>query len=99
MHIIGRKVLTDAAKRYPVGRRLGAWEKVALKAKWRSLEEVRETYPSADGVRVARDQIRTGFNIGGNSFRLITEIDYERQTVLITHMLTHAEYAKDDWKK
>jgi len=31
--------------------------------------------------------------------RLITEIYYEDQTLLIRHILTHAEYDKEDWKK
>ena len=59
-------------------------------------------YPHADGVPVGKgDQKRayTVFNIGGNDFRLITEIFYDDQTVLIRHVLTHAEYDKEDWKK
>jgi HigB_toxin, RelE-like toxic component of a toxin-antitoxin system len=39
------------------------------------------------------------FNIVGNDLRLITEISYVDQTVLIRHVLTHAEYDKEDWKK
>jgi mRNA interferase HigB len=39
------------------------------------------------------------FNMLGNSFRLITEINYKRQKVYLRHVLTHAEYDKGDWKK
>ena len=44
-------------------------------------------------------RVYTVFNIGGNDFRLIAEIFYDDQTVLIRHVLTHAEYDKEDWKK
>jgi mRNA interferase HigB len=81
---------------------LDSWSRIAKRARWGSLENVRQTYPYADGVTVEKgDQKRvyTVFNIGGNDFRLVTEIFYDDQTVLIRHVLTHAEYDKKDWKK
>ena len=39
------------------------------------------------------------FNIGGNDFRLLTEVFYHDETVLIRHVLSHADYDKEDWKK
>ena len=41
----------------------------------------------------------TVFNVKGNNFRLITESFYEDQTILVRHVLTHAEYDKGNWKK
>jgi mRNA interferase HigB len=38
------------------------------------------------------------FNIGGNKYRLITAIHYNRQLVFTLRVLTHAEYSRDDWK-
>ena len=55
-------------------------------------------YRHADGVSVG-DRVYTVFNISGNRYRLVTEIYFEDQTILIRHLLTHAEYDKDDWKK
>jgi len=63
-----------------------------------NLEEVRRTYSHADGVPVG-ERVFTVFNISGNSFRLVAEIYYDDQTILIRHVLTHAEYDKDGWKK
>ncbi|MFB2976909.1 type II toxin-antitoxin system HigB family toxin [Microseira sp. BLCC-F43] len=32
------------------------------------------------------------------AYRLITLVDYKYQKVFIRHVLTHAEYDKEDWK-
>ncbi len=99
MHVISRKKLKEAASRHSgieVG--LDTWFRVAKKARWHGLDDIRKTYPSADGVR-AGDKIYTVFNIGGNNFRLIVKIEYEYQKIFIKNVLTHAEYDKGDWKK
>jgi len=99
VHIISRKTLKGAAKRLS-GSRIGldTWFQIAKKARWRSLEDIRETYRSADGVTVG-DKTYTVFNIGGNKFRLIVKIEYHRQEIYIKQVLTHSEYNKGDWKK
>lgn len=73
---------------------LAAWYKIARKAKWQNIVEVRQDYPHADLV-----ESFVVFNIAGNNYRLIAEIHFESQLVLIRHILTHAEYDKDKWKK
>ena len=70
-----------------------AWYKTAKRAAWRNLAEVRQVYPHADLVGRY-----TVFNIGGNKYRLIAEINYQYQQILIRRILTHEEYDKDDWK-
>ncbi|HWE49827.1 MAG TPA: type II toxin-antitoxin system HigB family toxin [Bryobacteraceae bacterium] len=77
---------------------MDAWYRVAKSATWKNLEEVRGVYPHADGVP-AEEKVFTIFNVMGNSFRLVTGINYEGQTIFIKHVLTHAEYDKGDWKK
>ncbi len=103
MHIISRKKLLEAGKQHgtKVASALDSWYRIAKVARWGSLEDVRKIYPHADGVTVGKsDQRRvyTAFNIGGNNVRLITEIFYNDQTVLVRHVLTHAEYDKEHWK-
>jgi len=39
------------------------------------------------------------FNIGGNKYRLIAAIHFNRGKVYIRDVLTHAEYDKERWKK
>jgi mRNA interferase HigB len=73
---------------------LRAWYQVARQATWHSLDELHRTYPSADPV-----ERFTVFNVGGNDFRLITRVEYERQEIYIRATLTHAEYDKGEWKR
>jgi mRNA interferase HigB len=40
----------------------------------------------------------TVFNIKGNKYRLILDIDYEEQVAYFKYFLTHAEYNKEQWK-
>jgi mRNA interferase HigB len=73
---------------------LNSWYKIARKADWKSIVEVKQTYRHADAVGTC-----TVFNIRGNNYRLITLIDYHKQRILILSVLTHAEYDKEKWKK
>jgi mRNA interferase HigB len=72
---------------------LNAWYKVARNAEWRSLDAVRKVYPHADFVGSY-----TVFNIRGNRYRLIAQVNYQFQQVLIREILTHEEYDKEKWK-
>jgi mRNA interferase HigB len=94
VHVISRKKLRDAAERHAeLSGSLEAWYRLAKKAAWRSLAEVRQLFPSADAVGRF-----TVFNIKGNGYRLITEINYRYGRLYIRHVLTHAEYDKGAWK-
>jgi mRNA interferase HigB len=73
---------------------LNTWYKTAKNATWKNLSEVKNTYPHADLYGSC-----TIFNISGNKYRLVVKIDYQGQIILIKHIMTHAEYDKDKWKK
>ena len=95
MHIISRKKLKDAAARHPeLERPLDAWFRIVKKASWKNLADVRKTFSSADAVGKW-----TVFNSKGNEFRLITEINYAGSRVYLRHVLTHAEYDRQGWKR
>ncbi len=95
LHVISRTKLLEAAKVHSelVGP-LDVWYRIARKARWTNLMEVRQVFPSADAVGEF-----TVFNIKGNAFRLITEINYRTGKVFLRHVLTHAEYGKEGWKE
>lgn len=94
MHVISRKKLKEAAERHgELEGPLDAWFRVAKKAAWRNLTDVRKTFSTADSVNKW-----TVFNIKGNQYRLITEINYVFGRIYICHVLTHAEYDRGGWK-
>ena len=59
---------------------------------------MRVAYPSADPVDCC-----LVFNVGGNRYCLICRVTYanewQRGTLLFKHLLTHAEYDKNRWRK
>jgi mRNA interferase HigB len=95
LHIISRKKLKETATRHgDIEATLDVWFHIAKRASWQNLTDVRKTFASADLVNRW-----TVFNIKGNRYRLITEINYRFQRVYIRHALTHAEYDKEEWKR
>ena len=86
------KLLRDFAQKHPNTRSaLNHWYRLIRGKNFRSIAELREVFPHADRV-----EGWTVFNIGGNKARLIATIHYAQQSVLIRHVLTHAEY--DRWR-
>jgi mRNA interferase HigB len=74
---------------------LKAWYKEAEKAEWKSTQDIKKKFQSADfltGNRVI-------FNIAGNKFRLIVKIKYKYKIVYIRFVGTHEEYNKIDASK
>ncbi|HEY0545913.1 MAG TPA: type II toxin-antitoxin system HigB family toxin [Pyrinomonadaceae bacterium] len=95
MNTISFKAIREFVSSYPDSKAsLTAWYKIAKKARWRNLAEVRQIYPHADPVG-----IYTIFNIRGNHYRLVVEINYQYQQILIRKILTHEEYDQGKWKQ
>jgi mRNA interferase HigB len=95
LHVISRKKLLEAAIAHgDLYAPLDVWYLIAKKAEWHSLEDARGVVPSADGVGQF-----TVFNIKGNGFRLIAEINCQTQRLYVRHVLTHALYDKGGWKR
>ncbi|MGB7157370.1 MAG: type II toxin-antitoxin system HigB family toxin [Tepidisphaeraceae bacterium] len=78
---------------------LRSWLAASLKAEWLNLQDVRKTFPHADGVKVKSGRTVTVFNVRGNKHRLIVTIDYPTGVVNVLTVLTHAEYDKEKWKE
>ena len=75
------------------------WHSAVEDAQWHDLAQVRVKFPYADQVRVASGRPVTVFNIGGNKYRLIAAIHYNRGIIYVMRIYTHKEYDVIDWKE
>jgi len=95
MHVISKSALVTFWKKHPDAENpLQAWYKTMERETFADFNDLRATFASADYV----DGL-TVFNIGGNKYRLIASIHYNRKKVYIQAVLTHAEYDRGSWKK
>ncbi len=95
MRVISRKRLKEFWEQNPDAKSdLEAWYRVAKKATWQNIAEVRQVYRHADAVGNC-----TVFNIRQNRFRLVTKIEYRIQRIYIKFVLTHVEYDREEWKR
>jgi len=95
MHSISRRALREFWEKHPDSKSsLMRWFKIVQKTDFDSFASLRKVFPSADKV----DQWIV-FNIGGNKYRLIASVHFNRNKVYIRHVLTHAEYDRGVWKK
>jgi mRNA interferase HigB len=69
-----------------------AWVEEVRDAGWRSMQDIKARYASASVI----SRQRVVFNIKGRRYRLDALVDFERQSVLVVRIGTHAEY--DTWK-
>ncbi len=94
VYVIASFVAPLAQKHTDAFTPLDDWYRTAKAAKWKNLIEVREFYPYADLVGKY-----TVFNIKGNEYRLIVEINYRKQTIYLRFILTHPEHDRGEWKR
>jgi mRNA interferase HigB len=95
LHVISRKKLLEAVRDHAdLSAPLDVWYRIAKLASWKDIVEARRQFPSADAVGKY-----TVFNIKGNAYRLVTEIYYKSQVILVREVLTHGEYDKEGWKQ
>ena len=94
MHVISKKALREFWEKYSDSQTpLRRWFTLITKNSFRSFTELRAVFPSADIV----DDL-TVFNIGGNKYRLVASIHFNRGKVYIRSVLTHEEYDREGWK-
>lgn len=90
MHVISRKALAEFWKVHPPARGpMAAWFKVMASAAFTDFAAVRATFNSADKVEKF-----TVFNVGGEGYRVVTAIHFNRQKLYVRHVFTHAEYER-----
>ena len=91
MRVIAKKILREFwLKQTDSEQQLRTWFKEASKAKWSSPNDLKLDYPTASILKGGR----VVFNICGNKYRLIVNINYLRKWVFIRFIGTHDEYRK-----
>lgn len=71
-----------------------SWYEEAISANWDSPNALKEQYHNASII----NHKRVVFNIHGNSFRLIVDIEYRLKIVFIVWFGTHKQYDSIDVK-
>ena len=95
MHVISfRRLREFFADHADAEAPLRRWFKIADKARWLDFAEFKASCPSAD--RVGHLIV---INVGGNKYRVIVEVFFRDQVVLIRRVLTHREYDTEEWKR
>ena len=93
MRIFTKRTLREFWQRHTDAERsLTRWHHEVEQADWSTPYQVKERFPSASiiaGNRVV-------FNINGNAYRLVAEIDYAHRRVYIRFVGAHAEYDRID---
>jgi mRNA interferase HigB len=90
MRLIKRKVLDEFGTRYPQARGpLEHWYHLVKAGNWKGPADVKRVFGvSVDFVA----KNRAVFDVKGNEYRLIAEINYHTQVVFIRFVGTHSEY-------
>ena len=91
MRILGRDIIEKFKKRHPQSRHpLDDWTVLIEKIDCANFPELMRIFNSVDYVKPD-----TIFDISGNKYRLISQVDYRLQAVAVKKVMTHEEY--DRW--
>ena len=93
MRVIAKKMLREFWEKHADSEEyLKVWYSEASKARWGNPSDIKADYVKASILKSGR----VVFNICGNKYRLIVDINYVRQWVFICFIGTHSEYNKVD---
>lgn len=91
MRVISRKTLVDFYQKpgnEDSRRALESWFAEAEHAHWKSPHEIKEKYQSCSPI----GNNRIVFNIGGNKYRLVVNVNYSTEIIYIRFVGTHKQY-------
>lgn len=91
--IFSKSTLREFWEKYPETEQyLKTWYDTAIRAEWKTPNEVKSTYVNAS---ILKDS-RIVFNIKGNAYRMIAKFNFEKQWVFVRFIGTHHEYDNID---
>jgi mRNA interferase HigB len=92
MKVFGKDKLNEFTKKHKDAQtQIEAWHAEALNSEWETPQDIKDRYSAASFV-----QNKVVFNIKGNNYRLVVDLDYDERIVVVLFAGTHAEY--DDIK-
>ena len=93
MRLLTRKYIVFSCTKHSSAKtRLQAFVAEIEAATWNKPSDIIAAYPTADVISGKRFV----FNIKGNQFRLIADVDFKRELFFVVWFGTHAEYDKLD---
>ncbi len=96
MRIIAVKTLRlYATKKTEAEQSLFSWYHEAEKANWKNHNDLKQQFANASVI----NNKRVVFNIHGNKYRLVVDVEYYLQIIFIIWIGTHKEYDNIDVKK
>lgn len=91
--IFSKSTLREYWEKHPdTEQYLKTWYDTAVNADWKTPNDVKQAYANAS---ILNDS-RIVFNIKGNSYRLVTKINFEKKWIFIRFVGTDEEYDKID---
>jgi mRNA interferase HigB len=94
MKLISNRALREFVLHHPLADvPLKGWRHVIEKNAFANWSELKQSFGTIDKVGD-----KAVFDVGGNKYRIIAHVRFERQIVYIKAVLTHDEYDKDRWK-
>ena len=91
MRVIAKRTLREFWELNPDSeQQLLAWYREASRADWNNPNEIKQQYAKASILK----NNRVVFDILGNKYRLVVEINYKRKWVFIRFIGTHSQYDK-----
>jgi mRNA interferase HigB len=95
MRVIAAKTLSNYIDEFKQAEQpLFSWYDEAIKAQWDKPNELKAQFASASIL----NNKRVVFNIHGNSYRLIVDIEYRLKIVFVVWFGTHKQYDQIDVK-
>jgi mRNA interferase HigB len=94
MHVVSKSKLATFWASHPDSKApLSGWLRLARKHVFLNFAELKTIFGSVD--QVGRLSV---FDIGGNKYRLIAAIHFNRQKIFVRAIMRHTDYDKGKWR-
>lgn len=95
MHIITHARIVEAQARFPdCATALDFWYRAMKHGRFETFADLKAAFGSVDKVGPLYV-----FDVGGNKLRLVAALHFNTGKVFIRHVLSHAEYDREQWKR